>query len=440
MGKTALLEAAARRPDAGVVLRAGGVESEAQLPFAGLLDLLRPILHLRDALPAPQRAALAGALALGPPAPGDRFTVCVAVAELLARAGARERHLVVVDDLPWLDPPSREAVLYVARRVPAGVAVLIAAHAEVAAKLPPSLEAHVVAPLPDRAALLLLREHAPDLPADIAAEPPSGAASTRPSLTCSATTAPRGTSPPRPTHPTRCEQMAEISGLAEPHLVPWAPDLIETYVRSGRREEAARPLAWLEEAARTAGTATARALAARCRGLVAADGFDEHFLDALRHHDAAPTPFERARTQLAYGSRLQRDGRRREARTHLHAAAACFGELGAAPWPSRPGPSCAPPAASPRPQRGAHARGGAGRPRRRPRARSGRWRATRRCARTCWRTSGSTSTARAPRSPRCSPTTSRSGPSSSRARASSSTTRWPSACSSPSPSSATGST
>ena len=168
VGKTALLEAAARRPDAGVVLRAGGVESEAQLPFAGLLDLLRPVLHLRDALPAPQQAALASALALGPPAPGDRFTVCVAVAELLARAGARERHLVVVDDLPWLDPPSREAVLYLARRVPAGVAMLITARAEAAATLPPGLEALVVAPLPDDAALALLREHAPDLPADVA--------------------------------------------------------------------------------------------------------------------------------------------------------------------------------------------------------------------------------------------------------------------------------
>ena len=60
VGKTALLEAAARRPDAGTVLRAGGVESEAQLPFAGLLDLVRPVLHLGDALPAPQQAALAG--------------------------------------------------------------------------------------------------------------------------------------------------------------------------------------------------------------------------------------------------------------------------------------------------------------------------------------------------------------------------------------------
>ena len=119
----------------------------------------------------------------------------------------------------------------------------------------------------------------------------------------------------------RCEQMAEISGLAEPHLVPWAPDLIETL----------RPLGPPGGGRAPAGLARGGGAHRRHRDRPRARRplprarrrrrFDEHFLDALRHHDVAPTPFERARTQLAYGSRLQRDGRRREARTHLHAAA-----------------------------------------------------------------------------------------------------------------------
>ena len=42
------------------VLRARGVESEATVPFAGLLELLRPALGVLDRIPAPQAAALGG--------------------------------------------------------------------------------------------------------------------------------------------------------------------------------------------------------------------------------------------------------------------------------------------------------------------------------------------------------------------------------------------
>src|SRR3954471_24530909 len=48
------------------VLRARGVESEAQIPFASLLELLRPALVLLDGIPRPQAAALESAFALRP--------------------------------------------------------------------------------------------------------------------------------------------------------------------------------------------------------------------------------------------------------------------------------------------------------------------------------------------------------------------------------------
>jgi predicted ATPase len=67
VGKSALLGHAAGRADGMAVLRAGGVESEAELPFAALHQLLRPVLGLVDGLPAPQVAALAGVLGLGAP-------------------------------------------------------------------------------------------------------------------------------------------------------------------------------------------------------------------------------------------------------------------------------------------------------------------------------------------------------------------------------------
>ena len=60
------------------VLSARGIESEAQVPFGGLLELLRPALVALDRIPEPQAAALAGALALRPARAQDRFMKSVA--------------------------------------------------------------------------------------------------------------------------------------------------------------------------------------------------------------------------------------------------------------------------------------------------------------------------------------------------------------------------
>ena len=65
VGKSALLDATIADPDTDRrVLRAIGVQSEITLPFAGLRELLDPVLAEVDALPATQRHALRGALAL----------------------------------------------------------------------------------------------------------------------------------------------------------------------------------------------------------------------------------------------------------------------------------------------------------------------------------------------------------------------------------------
>ena len=55
----------------------------------------------------------------------------------------------------------------------------------------------------------------------------------------------------------------------------------------------------------------------------------------LRSHDADPFPFERARTELAYGERLRRAGQRKRARERLHAALVVFDDLGANAWSAR---------------------------------------------------------------------------------------------------------
>jgi DNA-binding CsgD family transcriptional regulator len=127
IGKSTLLRFAAEQAKDMTVLSARGYESESEIPFAGLADLLRPVLPLLDSLPAPQAAALQSAMSLGPPVTGDRFSVCAATVGVLAAAAGSESLLVIVDDLQWLDVSSREAILFAARRLHAdGIGLLMA--------------------------------------------------------------------------------------------------------------------------------------------------------------------------------------------------------------------------------------------------------------------------------------------------------------------------
>src|ERR1700728_3070190 len=72
IGKTALLDYAAAAAGGFQVVRGTGIESEAELPFAGLHLLLRPALDRIGELPVPQRQALEGAFGLVPGRPGGR--------------------------------------------------------------------------------------------------------------------------------------------------------------------------------------------------------------------------------------------------------------------------------------------------------------------------------------------------------------------------------
>ncbi|HEX4717266.1 MAG TPA: LuxR family transcriptional regulator [Thermoleophilaceae bacterium] len=128
IGKTALLDYAVDRGGEMRVLRARGIESEAEVPFAGLAELLRPALGAINRIPAPQAAALAGALALAPATAQDRFATGAAALSLLSAHADDGPLLLVVDDAHLLDPSSAEALLFAARRLVADpIAVLIAA-------------------------------------------------------------------------------------------------------------------------------------------------------------------------------------------------------------------------------------------------------------------------------------------------------------------------
>ena len=125
VGKSALLRYALDAATGMTTVVARGMESESELPFAGLADLVRPLHDALSNIPPGQAAVLAGAVALGPPVGGDRFAVCAATLSLLAAAAESGPLLVVIDDIQWLDTGSAEAVLFAARRLNAEGALLL---------------------------------------------------------------------------------------------------------------------------------------------------------------------------------------------------------------------------------------------------------------------------------------------------------------------------
>jgi DNA-binding CsgD family transcriptional regulator len=116
VGKTTLLDYLARRAS-GRVLRVRGVESEAVLPYATLADLLIPLRRHFPGLPPVQRDELEGALALSDRDASHPYAVCAAALYVLATASETAPLVVLVDDLHWVDQPSQQALLFVARRL-----------------------------------------------------------------------------------------------------------------------------------------------------------------------------------------------------------------------------------------------------------------------------------------------------------------------------------
>jgi DNA-binding CsgD family transcriptional regulator len=177
IGKTALLDYAASaagatgtQPVPVRVIRGGGVEAEAELPFAGLHLLLGPALDRLPALPRPQQDALRGAFGLSPAelspadvssaAPADRFLVGLAVLSLLTELAEDRPLLCLVDDAHWLDRASADALVFAARRLHAeGVAVIVAARSHDAPFPAQGLPDLPLGGLDTAAASALLMEH-----------------------------------------------------------------------------------------------------------------------------------------------------------------------------------------------------------------------------------------------------------------------------------------
>ena len=130
IGKTALLDYAIESAPDLRMLRAVGVESEAELAFAALHQLCAPLLDRLERLPGPQRNALQTTFGLSAGAAPDRFLVGLAVLGLLSEAAEERPLLCVVDDAQWLDRASAQVLAFVARRLLAESVVMLFAARE----------------------------------------------------------------------------------------------------------------------------------------------------------------------------------------------------------------------------------------------------------------------------------------------------------------------
>ncbi|HEY5836481.1 ATP-binding protein, partial [Streptomyces sp.] len=119
MGKSVLLDwAAERAAGAGVrVLRAVGVESESDLAFATLHQLLYPLLDRADSLAPAQRDALNQAFGVLEGRVPERFAISTAALALLQAVSREQRLLIVTDDVQWIDKSSALVLSFVLRRM-----------------------------------------------------------------------------------------------------------------------------------------------------------------------------------------------------------------------------------------------------------------------------------------------------------------------------------
>jgi DNA-binding CsgD family transcriptional regulator/tetratricopeptide (TPR) repeat protein len=130
IGKTALLEQAAASAAGFRILRARGVQSEAELAFAALLELCRPILNRLERLEPRQEEALRATFGLSEEQGATPFAIGAATLSLLAAAAEERPLLLLVDDAHWLDPGSADALAFAVRRLRAdAVAALFATRA-----------------------------------------------------------------------------------------------------------------------------------------------------------------------------------------------------------------------------------------------------------------------------------------------------------------------
>src|SRR5260370_9050565 len=119
IGKSVLLQRVRGRAEAQGArpLVTVGVESEAEVAFAGLHQLLRPVIGALAQQPESQRQVLEAALGLGVDHTPDPFRVAVAAFQLICDVADSVPIVLIVDDAQWLDRSTLNVIAFIARRL-----------------------------------------------------------------------------------------------------------------------------------------------------------------------------------------------------------------------------------------------------------------------------------------------------------------------------------
>jgi DNA-binding CsgD family transcriptional regulator len=168
IGKTAILQyAATLARDRGMhVLTATGVQSETNLSFTGLYELLRPVLGRAELLPGPHYDALRAAFGLAEAGSADLFLIALGALELLAEFASEQPLLVAIDDAQWLDQSTTNVLAFIARRVQSeAIVFLIASRGKPQTPLDGLVPELPVTGLNESAAKAVLNLHYPNLQA-----------------------------------------------------------------------------------------------------------------------------------------------------------------------------------------------------------------------------------------------------------------------------------
>ncbi|WP_258314947.1 AAA family ATPase, partial [Streptomyces sp. Act143] len=119
VGKSALLGQVSQLAAAEQhrVIRAAGVEAESELPFAGLHQVLYPLLPHIERLDEVHRRVFDVVFGRNEGTPPSVMTLGIAVLDLLSLAASQHPLLLVLDDGQWLDASSTEVIGFVGRRL-----------------------------------------------------------------------------------------------------------------------------------------------------------------------------------------------------------------------------------------------------------------------------------------------------------------------------------
>src|SRR5579863_7413183 len=119
IGKSAMLGHVREQAHAHgmTILATAGAESEAELGFAGLHQLLFPIIDAIELLPDTQRGVLRAAFGLASGVDPDPFRVAMAAFRLVGESAETNPVVLLVDDAQWLDRATLGVLTFIARRL-----------------------------------------------------------------------------------------------------------------------------------------------------------------------------------------------------------------------------------------------------------------------------------------------------------------------------------